>query len=412
MYVDFNKVFKSKSQTQYDIPPALVKYLSRFLPKGLTYRAIRNGNCVAVSTSESCNIGGFRFEPTADQKKILGKNYSVNDILSYSYNSQRAIPLKLAKEGIILFNNQELPIDKILYNPYNPIKSVSGNFYMEPEKFPDPFPIQIGGAGFKKMVLVQRIPNESITTAAYESDPKSALCIQYFVDNKTQKIKFNLYFYRKNAKNIRDLLESILIYNAFLDGEGTICEQPLGIKLESPEVKRIDVKSINFLKKLRSIEECLEVTFTPPQGEIDYDTMCLVEQLYQNLINHVPVRNLEKINSININTSRENPYEKFEALIGRPFFFEFELTTGIDLYDVKLSLPTIVGFFNAILKDITYIDDNNSMLTFIDENEAKERYTSSMYFKTIDELKAFKSDKHDKIISDFRDAKLLYKYLN
>lgn len=71
MFVDFNRVFKNKPQTQLAVPPAFVDYVNRSLPEGVKYIVDQNGNCVITSTSESCTIGGFTFKPTDEQKRFL-----------------------------------------------------------------------------------------------------------------------------------------------------------------------------------------------------------------------------------------------------------------------------------------------------------------------------------------------------
>ena len=43
MFVDFNKVFKSKPQSQFAVPPAFIEYLNRSLPEGVKYVADEKG---------------------------------------------------------------------------------------------------------------------------------------------------------------------------------------------------------------------------------------------------------------------------------------------------------------------------------------------------------------------------------
>ena len=50
MFVDFNRVFKNKPQTQITAPAALVNYMNQSLPEGVKYVAQENGNCVISQT--------------------------------------------------------------------------------------------------------------------------------------------------------------------------------------------------------------------------------------------------------------------------------------------------------------------------------------------------------------------------
>ena len=61
MFVDFNRVFKSKPQSQLSVPSAFIDYMNCSLPEGIKYVADENGNCFIVGTGESCSIGGFLF---------------------------------------------------------------------------------------------------------------------------------------------------------------------------------------------------------------------------------------------------------------------------------------------------------------------------------------------------------------
>ena len=69
MFVDFNKVFKNKNQTELTVPKAVLDYMNQSLPEGVKYVAQEDGTCIVTSTTESLTIGGFTFEPTEEQKK-------------------------------------------------------------------------------------------------------------------------------------------------------------------------------------------------------------------------------------------------------------------------------------------------------------------------------------------------------
>lgn len=69
MFVDFNRVFKGKPQSQLAVPPALIEYLNRSLPEGVKYVADETGNCVITGTDSSFTLGGFSLDLTAEQKK-------------------------------------------------------------------------------------------------------------------------------------------------------------------------------------------------------------------------------------------------------------------------------------------------------------------------------------------------------
>ena len=126
MFVDFNKVFKDKPKSQMSIPQPLVDYMNKSLPEGVKYVADENGNCEITSETDSLSLGGFVFEPTEKQKKILGKNYTQQDVLDYLYNSQKAMPLTLEREGYIsAVHAIKSWADTMEYNINNKVKEIN-----------------------------------------------------------------------------------------------------------------------------------------------------------------------------------------------------------------------------------------------------------------------------------------------
>ena len=100
MFVNFNDVFNDKPQSQVEVPKAMLEYLNEQLPHGLEYISSSDGRCIIKSDSKELTLGGIKFNPTKEQKKILGENYTQKDVLDYSYNSQEKIPLL---PGIYIF---------------------------------------------------------------------------------------------------------------------------------------------------------------------------------------------------------------------------------------------------------------------------------------------------------------------
>ena len=84
MFVDFDKVFNSKPQSEMKVPDALIQSLSEQLPPGLKYIADEDGSCRIVSNErEPITIGGFKYKPTDKQLQVLGNEYTNQDVLDY-----------------------------------------------------------------------------------------------------------------------------------------------------------------------------------------------------------------------------------------------------------------------------------------------------------------------------------------
>lgn len=410
MFVDFNRAFKSKPQSQLAVPPAVVEYMNRSLPEGVKYVADKEGNCFITSTDGSFTLGGFSLELTDEQKKILGKTYTEKEVYEYSYNAQIPIHLRLTKDGCVLLNGQEFPVDKIVHNPLLSIKYTSGSFYMLPPEFTGAFEIRVGCDEYERTLKVSRVPNNSVSIWAFESEKDDPLCLKYFVDREKQRMTLSISLNLGKANSVIDIVESTLIYNAYLEGKGTFLGHKLDCKLKTNDVKKYNEKSILFWKKALKIENCLEVLFIPPKENVDTHTVCLVEQLYQNLIHKIPVRDNQKINHIDGKWDFNGIENYMNESLGKPFFFEFESMSKLDLLGIKLELPSLICVFDAALQDCI-MKGEKQRLVLVDESEEKERYTSIMYFKNEAELSEYKVKNHNDIINLFHDAKRVQEYL-
>lgn len=408
MFADFDEIFKKEDDSHFDIPPALVEYINKSLPKGTKY-VVDNDNLVITADdgSDSINIGGFVVELTKEQKRIIGKEYNLDDVLSYSYNAQKPIQLKPKKDGFLLLNGAEFPIEKLSYNPIDHMKYEQGTFYMIPYSFPEPFEIVIGCDEYSKIISIQRVPNESVTNMAFESDQNSLLRVKYYLDEKSKKFTMNMSLNFKSAKSFYEIVESVTIFNAFMTGKGKFGGIEFKSKIGKSNGKKFDEKSIDFYNKVVQIEKALNVTFKPPRDNIDFDTICLVEQLFQNLINKNPTRDKQVVNTL---TGKWGKNEQINESIGKPIYFEYEASYKLDLFDVKLDMVALLGVFNAVFKEYK-TNKNNSTILLDDENPEKKRYTSVIVFKDINDLNEFKKIENNERINKMREAKRIVEYL-
>lgn len=410
MFVDFDKVFNDKPQLEIETPTAVIDYLNQHLPDGVKYIIDKDGDCVITSSKgDSISLGGFLFVPDENQKAVLGPNFEYDDVIQYFYNAQKNIPLKLKKEGFITVNGEEIPVAELKYNPLNPIEYVAGSFFMVPSPFPKGISLKVGNTEYEKELFVSRIPHESISEKAFESSKDAPLSIKYFVNEKTKTLQFNMSYNLSYASSVRDIVESTSIFNSFLEGKGYFCGEQLNVTIENADIKKFDENSIIFWKKVLMLEEALDVTFVPPKKDIDFETICLVEKLYQNIINQVPVQDTNKIDSINGEWEFTDD-NSLDASIGTAIYFEFDALVSVNLFDVKLSLPSLLGIFNA--KVDSYSNEGSKYKLYLEDiSSDKPRYTSIITFKTEDELKKYKQRDSNERITLFHDAKKVYEYL-
>lgn len=409
MFVDFDKVFNDKPQPQVNIPDAFISYLNKQLPAGVKYTTDNEGNCVITGDGQEFTLGGYVFVLTAEDKKTLGKQFTQDDVLQYFYNRQKTIPLQLAKEGYVLVNGVELPVEKLFLNPHNPIRYNSGSFFMTPPPFPKPFPLKVGCAEYERELLVTRTPNDSVNIATFESEKDAPLWISYRVNEDKQHLSVSMSFNLANAKTIRDIVESTRIYNAYLDGKGYLCGKPLETKLCSKETKRFKDSSAEFWEKVLKIEEHLGVAFTPPNEDVDFDTICLVEQLYQNLICMVPIRDVGKPETLDGEWETINE-EEIKKSMGNRVYFEFDATRKTELFGVKLTLYGLLGIVDAVLADFSKRGKKHKIVLG-DASDERPRYTASLYFRSEEEMRAYQKTDHNKRFAAFHEAKRARDYL-
>lgn len=410
MFVDFNKVFKDEPQSQMSIPQPLVDYMNKLLPEGIRYVADENGNYVITGETDSLSLGGFIFNPTERQKKILGENYTQQDVLDYFYNSQKAMPLALEKEGYILLNGVEFPVEKMSFNSTLPVKYVEESFWLYPSKFPKASPIKMGSDKYEREILISRVPNESVNIMCFESSCDEPLKVQCFINKKKKSITMNLSLNLINASTVLDLVQATSIYNAFIDGKATLFGHFFGSELKDGRAKKFDEKSIGFWERVLDIERILKVQFCPSQDDVAVEDIYLVEQLYQSLVNKIPTRDNQIINSLSGKWDFESLGWDINDMLGKPMFFRFVCTSHIELFGIKEDLPTLVGVVNAILEEYK-INGKKQEVIFGNESQEKKRFNSIMFFESEDELLKFVEGNHQEIIEMFQNAKRPSEYV-
>lgn len=359
--------------------------MNKSLPEGLSYKASPDGNCYITADSGEFKISGLVFRPTEEQKAVLGDNFTIEDLTEYMYNSQQQFRLELETPGKLILNGQEITASQLVQNPFNQVEIVDGSFFSMPKPFPPPFKLTIGSEKYQRQVTVHRVANQSVHTAKFESDPDEPFVLRYLANKKAQTLQFSVSLNLKAARTIRDFVETVSIFNAFKDGAATLEGQPIPTKVEGEAEKKFDEKSIVFWEKVLQIEEYLNVSFIPPAEDINYETICIVEQLYQSFIFNKPTRDANRINSIS-GTWVADGAVKPEDCIGQHLFSSFDGTARIELFGVELNLYCIVGMCNAVISDYVITDDKYTM-TFGDVSADKPFFTSVIYFKDEESMK-------------------------
>lgn len=413
MFTSFNNAFKSKSLREQRVPDVTLKYLSESLPKGVKYVSDENGNLMITSSGGSAvTYGGFSVIITDEMKKTLGNQCSPDRVAKYVYNTQKKIEIKLVEDGMLLVNGEKVPIEKINYNMFDNFSYVNSKFYMVPPEFPDPFELELGCEKYKRKLMFQRIPYPSISESKFKSISEDPLRMEFIMREEDYSVQITIGFDLKKVSTIRDIVETVFIYNAFVDGKGKIMEMPVGRKNDNVDIKKYDEASAKFWEKVLMIEEKINVKFVPPQDDVDFKTMCIVEQLYQNLILMHPTKENEIITSITSDLNLEDGVN-LDEMIDEEIFFKYKATVKFELFGQDFSLPAILGIFNSMLKSYETVGDETKIVLAEknDSKHAEKPFTSVLCFVNDNVLNDFVEKQPDCYKNLLEKAKYPEEYL-
>lgn len=420
MFVDFDKVFSNTPQTDMRIPKVLADQLSSDLPEGLRYVVDEETNNLTITVCDESKkdyditVSGLIFTPTDEQKVVLGENYSFDDLMQLSYNSQKPVPFVLNDSKCVRINGKEIPVERLIeYNPLKPDELIISKMCMIPSTFPKGFSIKIGNNEVALNLSVRRIPNNSVNVFAFESDQTKCLSIKYFIDSKNSSLSLTINISIKNATTVKEIIDSIKIYNLFVEGKGCMNNVPIHSKLITENISMFDGSILEYWNKVYMLEMKLGTSFMPPFTDLSYDCVYLIEELYQNIINLTPIREDRRITSI---TSKWD-FSKEHAItdsLGKPVYFEADGNTEVELFGQKLIIPCLMGIFNAIFTKCEKNDlSGECTIYFEDASEEKRMYVSTLHFVDTESMNEYRKDINDvnNRIIPFRDAKRIKEYL-
>ncbi len=411
MFVDFGKTFSKTPQTELDIPKELAEHLSTNLPEGFKYSIDKKTNNLFISLEKNnidISISGMMLVPTEDQLGILGVNPSFEDIMNYSFNSQEPIPIRFNNDKYVNINGKEISIEQLAFNPFKQHHIVLDSTKIMPPPFPPGFSIMVGNKDKTIELFINRIPNKSLSTMAFESERKKCLSMVYYLDSKKNFLQMTFNVTTKYAKTVDEIIEAIEIHNSFLKGEGYFFGKPLKTNLVSEDYDQND-DALIFWKKVKSLEDKLNVCFNPPFNDLEIETLYDIEEMYNNLINGIPIRHNESITSITSDWNFDKEKD-VNASIGQPIYLEFDGQSSYELFGVNIVNPCIISIFNAVFSRMEKDESTNKCTVFLDnESEDKKRYTSILRFVSEKDLLEYKEKKKDRILV-FKDAKTRQEY--
>lgn len=386
MFVDFNNVFGKKTQKEMPIPQSLLEHMSNSLPDGLKYEALSDGSCHIIAESGNVSISGLVFKPTPEQKSIIGDNYTYDDVMKFSYNSQQAICFESKTPGTIIINGNSVPAEKFFVKPFSPIEVKKSSFYIRPSAFPEPFSVEVASPKYKRTLNIHQVANPSVDISKYESDTNEPLVLTYYMNSSTKTVSLTTSLKLNNARTIQDIVEAVSIYNAFIDGNACIAGTTMHRGATNGEENKFNEESIVFWEKVMALEKILGVSFVPPKNDIDYKTMCLIEQLHQSLVHQKSTRESQRTTSISGDWASDMD-RQLDGNIGKKQFMIFAGAQEQELLGADFVVYLIAGQCNAVISKYT-VSHGKYTIEFGDLDADNPFFTAVRYFKTKDEMES------------------------
>lgn len=404
MFVDFDKVLKKAKDPEAKLPKALVDYLSKSLPKGFEYEQIDDGICSVVPKNNKLPIGGWMAKLTEHQREILGSNFTYSELCKYLYNSQTSLEIIPSDGTNITLNGEKFPMDNMFISPKNPSKKLEIKSYINPAEFPEPQQIELSYKNITRKLLFQRIANDSINEIIFETLDDEPIKLRIILDDRTLYSTISMSLNTDTIESVSEMINSMALFNAFMKGKLFIQGHKLLTQSNSDKPILYPNDVIVFWEKILQIEKHLELNFNISNKNIDYQTECIIEKLYQCLINKVPIKDNYKVDSVN---GCWNLNDDKDKSIGKPIFIILNGHEDFELFEQKFSLPCSIALFNSVLKDFQRTGEETKLL-IDDEGDDKKRYTSTLLFKTDEELSKFDPQNH---IEEFKNAKSPTEYI-
>ena len=276
----FKDTFVRKPQFNIQTPKSIISLLNEELPKQFHYVEASNGMCI-LKGDKQLNITIARNNIVLpDSAKMLFKNSdeaSVNEILSYAYNSQTSLEIIPDEDGCLNVNDERISIDQLVKDPWGNIEFKSGHLFLSPPKF-TPFFVQVEGNGYSMKIEMKRTTVHSLDEIKIESVSKSALRIFCTLDNTMGTMKFNIN--TAPTHSVQDALASKNIYNAFLSGKGTLCGYTLDSQCDN-QVQLIPDEVLSFWNELFELERMLPENFDAME-KLDFDDSSQIISLFNS----------------------------------------------------------------------------------------------------------------------------------
>ncbi|PFZ93896.1 hypothetical protein COL83_14035 [Bacillus wiedmannii] len=391
MFANFENAFFKKNRINTGIPREILDSLNEKLPEGFNYKDLGNGAVGITTTDRPITFKGLKIEMPND----LPENFTPSNLLEliqFMYRIQRPLKIETSEETRVLLNNNEFKPNELIYFPFRENQLVEdGQWMIPPNPFPAPFKLILKGNGISKEFLVQRQPYPDLQKSLFQSINQASFEISYIIDEVEQQLEFNFKIDLDSINTVDEILENLKLYQACITGEIELNGIAIGTQTISGEKNENEIKSIEqtikVWEKVFSLQTKLNVHFKP-NSKLEINEVILIEELYRTLIENRPFKEfivMDEISFTNYSGANINDLLETEGLS-----FQFRELTTVQLFNVTLELPSIVGFFH--LKAHDFIKTENKLILRVKSIDTKGIFRSVIYFPSEQEANSFELD--------------------
>jgi len=391
MFSNFKDTFINKPQYESKPPKAVIEAISEDLPDGFHYEYASEGFC-RLEADGGFNIQSGRYELPEKAKYVLKENSTYQDVMAYCFNSQTPLVINPDNDGGYIINGEHFEAKDLVKAPMRELEFSFAKMVMMPAKIDLELRFNIEGNGCSMPLVVHRVPNESIDVQKFESDDSQPLEIIYYMDPKkiTGPFTFTINLHINKAKTVKSMIDAYKIFNAFMDGKGSIEGNRLETKERRPQ-NIVPDEVIDFWERVYEVEKVFGVAFdvSVPLKVID---AIQLEALYRSLIENKPFKTYRKYNSI----SGNGEFKDVISEDGTQIYLEYEITETLDILGQTISCLGIMGIFGATVESSSLPPKNEEGPFTINliETEGMKMYESKIYFTSEDEMKDFQGQKN------------------
>lgn len=403
---NFIKNFKNQNYNDGFLPQSVLEELSKKWNGNLEYVYKENGTYMLEAINGKVELGfkNFEIENLDEIKdKCQKEKLTMEDLIDYSYNSQRPLTLKPLKNFQQFINNEKIDNNEFIISKDIIADPIPEKLVIFPEKMNKSIKLKIGNGEASYVYTFIQKPIDSLTKKRFVTSPNSKLLIDYEIDN--ERIKFNIEINKLQNTTIKEYLETLIFMQSLFNKGMYINDTYIkGSKGKDEKYEKRE-KLIDLWNKVYQIEKILGLRFTITNDLLDKKDLDNILLLYKSFIENKALRINKKINTLSF--SYENIPEWFIKDVKenkeRNLCLEYSEKYSFNLLGEKIDVLKLKSYFNLFVDEVENSEETKKIHLILKENDENKTYESVQLFKNEHGLEKFFSNKDH--LTELQNAK-------